>query len=283
MASKRVITSDTWQDEFIGSLSFMQRLLWIGLFSRCADDQGRMIDNPVVIRSTVFPYDDVQITDIESSLAFFEGEGKIIRYSTDRKKIIQITNWWTHQRGQWAMPSKLPAPEGWNDEVRAFIKGEYIEVNWPKKTPKKVDAQDDQPPESEVDIVHLDNPPEQSTLTVGVAGHNHNLNHNLNHNNESSSGGGAPNVFTVYSSEIGAITPMIADKLKDAETTYSTEWVIEALQESARQNKRSWAYAEAILKRRLTEGTATVKSRANGSKTGKKTDTSLDDLIRSGK
>lgn len=63
-----------------------------------------------------------------------------------------------------------------------------------------------------------------------------------------------PEIFTIYEHEIGALTPMIADELIDASGEYSDDWVADALRESARQNKRSWAYARAILKRRKADG-----------------------------
>jgi DnaD/phage-associated family protein len=58
-----------------------------------------------------------------------------------------------------------------------------------------------------------------------------------------------PNVFKLYEENIGPLTPMIADMLKDAENTYSLEWVAEALEIAARNNVRNWKYVEAILKR----------------------------------
>jgi DnaD/phage-associated family protein len=61
-------------------------------------------------------------------------------------------------------------------------------------------------------------------------------------------------VFAVYSAEIGALTPTISEALQDAETEYSAEWVVAAIEESARQNARSWKYAEAILRRWRVEG-----------------------------
>jgi len=61
-------------------------------------------------------------------------------------------------------------------------------------------------------------------------------------------------VFSVYEHEIGMLTPMISDELQDAEKTYPVEWIVDALKESSRMNKRSWKYALAILKRWKTEG-----------------------------
>lgn len=58
-----------------------------------------------------------------------------------------------------------------------------------------------------------------------------------------------PNLFKLYEEFIGPLTPMIADMLKDAEQTYSQEWVAEALEIAVSKNIRNWKYVEAILKR----------------------------------
>ena len=63
-----------------------------------------------------------------------------------------------------------------------------------------------------------------------------------------------PNVFKLYEENIGPLTPLIADALKDAENTYSPEWIGEAIELAVKNNKRSWRYAEAILKRWKEEG-----------------------------
>ena len=63
-----------------------------------------------------------------------------------------------------------------------------------------------------------------------------------------------PEIFGIYEQEIGALTSTIADDLINATEDYPEEWIADALKESARQNKRSWAYAKAILKRRKADG-----------------------------
>jgi len=125
-----MISSCTWKDEFIGELDYFQRCLWIGLFSSCADDQGRMLDNPILIRADLFPYDDIQIDIIENGLALFEKQGKIVRYNNNKKKYIQLLKWWENQKPQWASRSKFPAPESWQDHVRTRENGKYITDNW---------------------------------------------------------------------------------------------------------------------------------------------------------
>ena len=65
---------------------------------------------------------------------------------------------------------------------------------------------------------------------------------------------GPPNVFQVYGQNIGAITPMIAEALEDAEKTDGAEWVVAAIEEAVRNNVRSWQYCQAILQRWRKDG-----------------------------
>ena len=61
-------------------------------------------------------------------------------------------------------------------------------------------------------------------------------------------------VAAVYEAEIGMLSPSVAAALGEAEQAYPSAWVADALREAARQNKRSWSYAEAILRRWKSEG-----------------------------
>ncbi len=70
----------------------------------------------------------------------------------------------------------------------------------------------------------------------------------------------APDIFTLYEENIGSITPLIADELKDAEERYPAEWVREAVREAVELNKRSWRYVASILRRWETEGPSYEKS-----------------------
>ncbi len=63
-----------------------------------------------------------------------------------------------------------------------------------------------------------------------------------------------PNIFSLYEANIGIITPLMAEELKDAELQYPEAWIEEAFREAVTGNKRSWRYIEAILKRWKTEG-----------------------------
>ena len=63
-----------------------------------------------------------------------------------------------------------------------------------------------------------------------------------------------PNVFKLYEENIGPLTPLIADLLKDSEEMYSQEWIAEALEIAVTRNIRNWKYVEAILKRWKEKG-----------------------------
>lgn len=63
-----------------------------------------------------------------------------------------------------------------------------------------------------------------------------------------------PNIFTLYEQNIGMLTPLIAEELREAEQTYPVDWVQQAFREAVSLNKRSWKYIRAILERWRTEG-----------------------------
>jgi DNA replication protein len=70
-----------------------------------------------------------------------------------------------------------------------------------------------------------------------------------------------PNIFKLYEENIGPLTSISADALKDAEKTYKPEWVEEAIKEAVLNNKRNWKYVEAILRRWKEEGHAKEQNR----------------------
>jgi DnaD/phage-associated family protein len=71
------------------------------------------------------------------------------------------------------------------------------------------------------------------------------------------------NVFQLYEENIGPLTPLIADALKDAEVTCSADWTAEAIELAVKNNKRNWQYCEAILKRWKEEGRGEKQNRRN--------------------
>ncbi len=63
-----------------------------------------------------------------------------------------------------------------------------------------------------------------------------------------------PNIFVLYEENIGPLTSLIAEELREAEDLYPAEWIEAAFREAVALNKRSWKYIRAILERWRTEG-----------------------------
>jgi DNA replication protein len=63
-----------------------------------------------------------------------------------------------------------------------------------------------------------------------------------------------PNIFVLYEQNIGLLSPLLADELKDAADQYPEEWIEAAFREAVQHNKRKWSYIRAILRRWETEG-----------------------------
>jgi DNA replication protein len=70
-----------------------------------------------------------------------------------------------------------------------------------------------------------------------------------------------PNIFTLYEQNIGMLTPLIADALREAELSHPPEWISEAMRLAVESNKRSWSYVSAILKRWEAEGKSSGTNR----------------------
>jgi DNA replication protein len=63
-----------------------------------------------------------------------------------------------------------------------------------------------------------------------------------------------PNIFRLYEENIGPLTPIISDMLREAEDTYRQEWIEEAVRIAVQNNVRRWKYVEAILRSWQEEG-----------------------------
>lgn len=131
MANRRMISSELFLDDVFIRLDDITRLVWIGLIVAVADDQGRMQDNYLLIRSQIFPADTKNPARIATSIDTLIKEGLLHRYSKKGKKLLQIINWWKHQTPSWASASAYPAPDKWVDREKYHASGNKVEVkNW---------------------------------------------------------------------------------------------------------------------------------------------------------
>jgi DnaD/phage-associated family protein len=63
-----------------------------------------------------------------------------------------------------------------------------------------------------------------------------------------------PNIFALYEENIGLLTPLIAEELKEAEKLYPAEWIRDAFKEAVKANRRRWRFVAFLLEQWATEG-----------------------------
>ena len=63
-----------------------------------------------------------------------------------------------------------------------------------------------------------------------------------------------PDIFTLYEQNVGMLTPLIAEELREAEKLYPEAWIRDAIKEAVSLNKRNIRYIVRILERWLAEG-----------------------------
>jgi DnaD/phage-associated family protein len=75
-----------------------------------------------------------------------------------------------------------------------------------------------------------------------------------------------PNIYRLYEENIGLLTPMIAEELKEAESAYPAEWIEDAVRIAVENNARNWRYVSAILNRWKEKGRHERKNRRDTEK-----------------
>lgn len=75
-----------------------------------------------------------------------------------------------------------------------------------------------------------------------------------------------PNIYRLYEENIGPLTPLIAEELKEAESAYPAEWIEDALRIAVENNARNWRYVSAILNRWKEKGRDERKNRRDTEK-----------------
>lgn len=111
----RTIKPDLWRNTQVQSCSRDARLAFIGLISH-ADDEGRLHDDPGILRSSIFPGDAdlslrrfVRLLDELEQSIDAHGIPLIRRYSVGRLGYIEIPKWGQHQRINRPTPSAIPS------------------------------------------------------------------------------------------------------------------------------------------------------------------------------
>lgn len=109
MARRRMIDPNIWESEDFNSLSDMERLLFIGMFS-LADDEGRGRASSNYLKVKIFPYDNRNDEEIEHGIMHISDKMSVTLYMVGDKRYYQLDHWKEWQTIQKPKPSKIPSP-----------------------------------------------------------------------------------------------------------------------------------------------------------------------------
>lgn len=239
-----MMSSSVWTDEKFIELDDVTRLVWFGLITM-VDDQGRISNNSALLKAAIFPTDRKSVNTLTKSVQKLNDSGMVVCYEKDGKSVIQIVNWWEHQSPPWARPSSLPAPDNWIDRVRIMGSGHNMRMeNWDSRggyVSRHVSQYVSQQASDNI------SDPRPTSIPIEY------INNRIDKEQEQDA---RARVFKTYENEIGILTPITAEDitatLKDDKIP--GDWIVEAIHEAARNNKRNWKYVAAILKRWKVDG-----------------------------
>ena len=107
MARKRMIDPNFWTDEKLGECSRDERLLFMGLISN-ADDEGYGRANLKLLKSLIFPYDDLQIYDLEKWISHLGRLHIVLLFKYDKQTYYNLPNFLKHQTINKPTKSTIP-------------------------------------------------------------------------------------------------------------------------------------------------------------------------------
>ena len=111
MARIRTIKPEFFTSLDVANLSRDARLLFVGLWTH-ADDGGRGLNEPRLIKAALFPLDDdITPGDVVGLMVELREQGVLILYAdADNNRLFQVKAWTAHQRIDKPRPSKYVAP-----------------------------------------------------------------------------------------------------------------------------------------------------------------------------
>lgn len=110
MARKRMIDPSFWTDEKVGECSIEERLLFMGLISN-ADDEGYGRASPKLLKSLIFPYDDIEIDQISQCLGHLTRSNMVTLYQYEGQNYYKVKNFLKYQVINKPTKTKFPTLE----------------------------------------------------------------------------------------------------------------------------------------------------------------------------
>lgn len=107
----RLIHTKIWSSNQFALLKDREQLLYIGMVT-LGDYYGRLNGDPRYLRSSIFPYREVGLTQVKKMRDRIAEVGLILSYSDKNGSYIQHPNWQKYQslRQDRPRPSDFPAP-----------------------------------------------------------------------------------------------------------------------------------------------------------------------------
>jgi len=108
----RTIKPSFWSSLTIAALEIPARLTFLGLLNY-ADDEGRGVADPRLIKAAIWPLDDgVDPGTIQGQLEAIVAQGLIEVYESAGRSLFQVAGWEEHQKVSKPQPSSFPPPAG---------------------------------------------------------------------------------------------------------------------------------------------------------------------------
>ncbi|MCW2545407.1 MAG: hypothetical protein JWM40_2959 [Frankiales bacterium] len=119
MARIRSIKPEFWEDDVVGSLTPLARLLFIGSWN-AADDEGLLRWTPDFLNASFFMYDALSNKRVQQLMNELVENGLVFPYSGGKtqQRLAYVVNFRRHQKINRAQPGKFPPPSIQNRDVQ---------------------------------------------------------------------------------------------------------------------------------------------------------------------
>lgn len=132
MARIRTVKPEIHEDEAMEVLSDSAFRLFIGCITR-SDDAGRLLGNPQLLGSKIWPYNPRPPEEVEQLLAELDRAGLVQRYEHDGRQLIFLPGFTANQRIEKPQPSKLPPIDHPDSQIIPGSVGDRSETDPPRK------------------------------------------------------------------------------------------------------------------------------------------------------
>ena len=203
---------------------------------------GRCNDNGMVYLVPSIPYTDMELAKLWNRPA------KIVTKCLDlftRYKMIErndkgiyVCNWYKHQNID-ALDKLRQRNRNNQKKYREAIKTKKpltVEVSYGNESIEPI-------VNTVTDVVQSVTPEVKDTVVNEVV--------NIDHDKQDKAIG---EVFILYEDNIGMVTPIIAEQIKEAVTQYSVNWIKKAIDKAVKNNVRKWVYVAKVLENWKVKG-----------------------------